>query len=182
MNWLDVICLAIVILFVIRGAIRGLFREAFGLIGILVGLIVAINRYEVLGGFISGEFESIPPKIANVVSFAFIFVAIALIFGLAGMTLHKMAKFSLVRGLDRAGGFLLGAGEGILLCSVVLILLSISPVSENASRWTERSAFSPHLSKVGPFVYDSIISITPGKAKKFMQKLGEIEKSLPQKR
>ena len=77
MNWLDVICLAIVILLVVRGAIRGLFREAFGLMGILVGLIVAINRYEVLGWFISGEFENIPPKIANVVSFAFIFVTIA---------------------------------------------------------------------------------------------------------
>ena len=182
MNWVDVIWLAIVILFVIRGAIKGLFREAFGLIGIFLGLIIAINRYEVLGGFISGEFESIPPKIANLVSFAFIFVAIALIFGLAGMTLHKMAKFSLVRGLDRAGGFLLGAGEGILVCSVILILLSISPVSENASKWTEGSTFSPHLSKVGPFVYDSVISVTPGKAKKFMQKLGEIERSLPQKR
>ncbi len=182
MNWLDVVWLAIVVLFVIRGAIKGLFREAFGLIGIFVGLIVAINRYEVLGGLIGGEFESIPPKIANLVGFAFIFVAVALIFGLAGIVLHKMAKFSLVKGLDRGGGFLLGAGEGVLLCSVILILLSISPISENASRWKEGSTLSPHLNKVGPFVYDSIISITPGKAKKFMQKLGEIEKPLPQKR
>ena len=182
MNWLDVIWLAIVALFVIRGAIRGLFREAFGLIGIFLGLIFAINRYEVLGGLISDGFENIPLKIANLVSFAFIFVAIALIFGLAGIILHKMAKFSLVRGFDRGGGFLLGAGEGVLICSAILILLSISPLSEDMSKWMQGSTFTPYLTKVGPLVYDSVISITPGKAKKFMQKLGEIEKSLPQKK
>lgn len=182
MNWLDVIWLAIFILVAIRGAIKGLFREGFGLIGIFLGLIIAINRYEILGGFIGGEFESIPSKIANVVSFAFIFVCVALVFGLAGIILHKMAKFSLVKGLDRGGGFFLGAGEGILICSVILILLTISPVSEKVSKWTERSTLSPYLTKVGPFVYDSVISITPGKARKFMQKLGEIEKSLPQKK
>ncbi len=182
MNWLDVICLAIVILFVVRGAIRGLFREAFGLMGIFLGLIFAINRYEVLGGLISGGFENIPPQIANLVSFAFIFVSVALIFGLAGIILHKMAKFSLVRGFDRGGGFLLGAGEGVLICSAIIILLSISPLSKEMSKWMQHSTFAPYLTKVGPFVYDSVISITPGKAKKFMQKLGEIEKSLPQKK
>ena len=176
MNYLDLICLVILVLFVIRGAIKGLFREAFGLIGIFLGLIFAINRYEVLGGLISGGFENIPPKIANLVSFAFIFVSVALIFGLAGIILHKMAKFSLVKGLDRAGG------EGILICSAILILLSISPLSEKMSKWMQSSTVSPYLTKVGPFVYDSVISITPGKAKKFMQKLGEIETSLPQKK
>ncbi len=181
MNWLDVIWLAIVALFVIRGAIKGLLREAFGLIGMFLGLIIAINRYEVLGGLISGGFENIPHKIANLVSFAFIFIAIALIFGLAGIILHKMAKFSLVRGFDRGGGFLLGAGEGVLICSAIIILLSISPLSEEMSKWMQDSTFAPYLTKVGPFVYDNVISITPGKAKKFMQKLGEIEKSLPQK-
>jgi len=182
MNYLDLICLVILVLFVIRGAIKGLFREAFGLIGIFLGLISAINRYEVLGGLISGGFENIPPKIANLVSFAFIFVSVALIFALAGIILHKMAKFSLVKGLDRAGGFLLGGGEGILICSAILILLSISPLSEKMSKWMQGSTFTPYLTEVGPFVYDSVISITPGKAKKFMQKLGEIEKSLPQKK
>jgi membrane protein required for colicin V production len=182
MNWLDLICLVILVLFVIRGAIKGLFKEAFGLIGIFLGLIIAINRYEMLGEFIGGEFENIPPKIANLVAFALIFVSVALIFGLAGIILHKMAKFSLVRGVDRTGGFLLGVGEGILICSVILILLSISPLSEKMSKWTQGSTFAPYLTKVGPFVYDSVISITPGKAKKFMQKLGEIEKSLPQKK
>ncbi len=153
MNYLDLICLVILVLFVIRGAIKGLFREAFGLIGIFLGLIFAINRYEVLGGLISGGFENIPPKIANLVSFAFIFVSVALIFGLAGIILHKMAKFSLVKGLDRAGGFLLGGGEGILICSAILILLSISPLSENMSKWMQGSTVSPYLTKLGPFVY-----------------------------
>ncbi|GAH25339.1 unnamed protein product [marine sediment metagenome] len=34
--------------------------------------------------------------------------------------------------------------------------------------------------KVGPFVYNSVISVTPGKAKKFMEELNRFKKLVPQ--
>ena len=41
---------------------------------------------------------------------------------------------------------------------------------------------APHLMKVGPSIYDRLVSITPGKAKTFMDKLrnlNELEKLIP---
>lgn len=180
MNWLDVIWVALVVVFVIRGTMRGFFREGFGLAGILVGLVIAINRYQSVGKIIVSNFPNLSLKIADLLSFSFIFIAVALLGGVAGIILHKASKYSPIKGVDRGGGFLLGLVEGSLICSVVLILLTISPLSDKTAKWMRGSTLSPYLMEVGPFVYNSVISVTPGKAKKFMEGLNRFKKLVPQ--
>jgi len=178
LNWLDVAIIILVVLFMIRGAIKGLFREAFGLGGVFIGVIVAINRYEAVGEVLSQElnkFGTFSPKVVNLISFAIIFIGIALLCSLAGVILHKASKYSLVKGLDQGGGLLLGLFEGSLICSIILILLSISPLSEKAGEWMKSSLLSPYLIKETPVVYDRLISLVPGKARKFMEKLNRFE-------
>ena len=182
MNWLDVGLGAIVVLFALRGVIKGLFKEACGLIGILVGFIVAVSRYEMVGEVISSEFNFIPPKISYLISFVLIFIGIALIGGVAGIILHKASKYTIIRGIDGGGGFILGLMEGALICSVILILLNISPISKRANEWMKGSTLTPYLIKVGPFVYDNIVSLMPGETKKFMQKLERFKGSIGEKR
>jgi len=181
MNWLDIVWLIIVLFFVVWGAMRGLFRELFGLLGIFVGFIVAVNYYEVVGNTIGSEFTSLSPQITKLISFAIIFIGIALIGGLVGAILHGISKYSLVKGVDRGGGLLLGLIEGAVVCSIILILLTVSPLAENLNRWRKGSIISPYLMKIGPFVYDSVASLVPGKAKKFVEKLDEFRQSLSEK-
>jgi len=184
LNWLDFVIIILVLLFMIRGAIKGLFREAFGLGGVFLGIIVAINRYEAMGKVLMREFnkfETLSPRVINLISFIIIFIGIALLCSLVGVILHKASKYSLVKGLDQGGGFLLGLFEGTLICSIILILLSVSPLSEKASEWMNSSLFSPYLIKEGPAVYDRVVSIVPGKARKFMEKLNKFEELAPGK-
>ncbi|MEA3485414.1 MAG: CvpA family protein [Candidatus Aerophobetes bacterium] len=184
LNWLDIVIIMLVVLFMIRGAMKGLFREAFGLGGVFLGIIIAINRYEGVAEVLMREFNkssTISPTMTNIISFIIIFIGIALLCSLIGVTLHKASKYSLVKGLDQGGGFLLGLFEGSLICSLILILLSISPLSEKASEWTGNSLFSPYLIKGAPVVYDRVVSIVPGKAKKFMEKLNKFEELAPGK-
>ncbi len=180
MNWLDLIWVALIVVFAIRGAMRGFFKEGLGLAGIFVGLVIAINRYEAVGKIIVSNFPNLSLKIANLLSFGFIFIAVALLGGIAGIILHKVSKYSPVKGLDQGGGVLLGLVEGSLICSVILILLTISPLSEKTTKWMRGSTLSPYLMEVGPFVYNSVISVTPGKAKKFMEELNRFKKLVPQ--
>ncbi len=175
MSWLDIGWLIIIFLFALRGVMRGLFREAFGLAGIFIGLIVAINRYEVLGNIVASEVTSISPRTAKLISFAVIFIGVALFGGLLGIVFHKACKYSLVKGIDQGGGLFLGLLEGSLICSILLILLTVSPFSENVNKWMRGSTLSPYLMKVGPFVYDNIASVMPGEAKKFMERLDEFK-------
>ena len=181
MNWLDVVWLIAVVFFVIRGALRGLFREIFGLLGIFVGFIVAVNHCEAVGDAIRNGLTSLSPQIAKLTSFAIIFVGIALIGGLIGVIFHKILQYSLVKGIDRAGGFFLGLIEGGVVCSIILIFLTVSPLAESVNKWKKGSIISPYLMKVSSFVYDSIVSVTPGKAKKLMEKLDEFKQSSSEK-
>ncbi|MBE0478372.1 CvpA family protein [Candidatus Aerophobetes bacterium] len=171
MNWIDILLGAIILIFVIRGVFKGLFREGAGLLGVLVGLIVAINRYQQLGEAIHNELQFLSLKICNIISFALIFGGIAIIGAIAGIIVHNILSRHPIRGIEEGGGFILGLLEGALICSVILILLSISPFSAKFDRWSEGSILKPYLSRVGPFIYDSIVSVTPGEAKKFMEKL-----------
>ncbi len=172
MNWLDIIAGFVILLFVIRGIIRGLFREGIGLICLIVGFIVAVNRYQQLGKVIQEEVGLLSLKISNIVAFVVIFVGIAIIGAIAGVLIHNLLyRYPVTRGLEEGGGFILGLIEGALICSVILLLISVSPFADKFETFSEGSILKPYLLKVGPFVYDSIASITPGKTKKFIEKL-----------
>ena len=173
MNWLDVVWLIVIAFFLIRGAMKGLLREIFGLLGVFVGLIVAVNYSGEVGNIIRGEITSLSPQVAKGISFAIIFIGIALIGGLIGLFFHRMSKHSLVKGIDRGGGLILGVLEGGVICSVILIFLTISPLAKKADGWKEDSTMSPYLMEVGSFIYDSITSIVPGEAKELMEKIEE---------
>lgn len=175
-KWIDIVLGAIILFFVIRGVLKGLVKEGAGLAGVLVGLIIGINRYQQLGGAIYREFEFLPVKVCNIIAFAVMFGGIAILGTIAGILVHNiLSRYSPIRGVEGGGGFILGLLEGALICSVILILLSISPFSVKFDRWTEGSILKPYVLRVGPFVYDSIVSLTPGKAKKFMEKLDPSE-------
>lgn len=173
----------IILLFVIRGALKGLFKEGIGLAGVFLGLIVGINRYQQLGQALHQEFEVLPVKACNIVAFAVIFVGIAILGAIAGIIAHNlMSKHPTVRGVEEGGGFVLGLIEGAIVCSVILIMLSISPFSATFERWSKGSVLKPYLVRVGPFVYDSFVSLTPGRAKKFMEKIDPSELELSNSR
>lgn len=172
MSLLDIALGAIILLFVVRGILKGLFKEGIGLAGIILGLIVGINRYQQLGQAISDEFGILSPKTSNIIAFIIIFGGIAVLGAIAGIVIHNtLSRHPFTRGLEGGGGFILGLAEGALVCSIILILLSLSPFAEKFNNWSKGSILKPYLMRVGPFVYDSIVSITPGKAKKFMEKL-----------
>jgi len=79
MNWLDIVLGVVILLFVIRGVLKGLFREGVGLAGVLVGLILAVNRYQELGRVIQGELNFFSLKVANIIAFVIIFGGIAIL-------------------------------------------------------------------------------------------------------
>jgi len=180
MNWIDIVLGVIVLLFIIRGILKGLFKEGFGLAGVIVGLIVGINRYQQLGMVIHNQLTFLSSKMCNIIAFIIIFGGIAILGTVAGILLHNISlRYPTIRGVKEGGGLILGFLEGILICSIILILLSISPFSIKLNKWSEGSILKPYLMRVGPFIYDNIVLLTPGKAKKFMEKLNLLELEYP---
>ncbi|MBC7189673.1 CvpA family protein [Candidatus Aerophobetes bacterium] len=172
MNWVDIVFGAIILIFVIRGALRGLIREGAGLAGILIGFILGINRYQELGIVLYREIGFLSQNLCNIIAFIIIFIGIALIGAIVGILLHDLtSRRSIIRGLEEGGGFVLGLIEGVLVCSIIVVLLSALPFSDKFDRWSKNSFLKPYLLKAGPSIYDTFVSLTSGKAKKFMEKI-----------
>ena len=170
--WIDIVLAAIIILFVIRGVFQGLVREAFGLAGVFIGLIIAINRYDLFATAILGEAHFLSAVTAHIIAFVIIFVGIALMGALAGIWVHNaLHRYSAMRGIDEAGGFVLGIFEGIMVCSVLLVLLSVSPLASQFSAWGKDSFLRPRVESAGPLIYDRVVSLVSGDAKRFMEKM-----------
>ena len=117
MNLLDIVLGVIILLFVVRGILQGLFKEGIGLAGIILGIVLGINRYQQLGRAISSQFGILSLKISNIIAFIIIFGGIAILGAIAGIVIHNLlSRHPLTRGVEKAGGFIIvgddNYGEG----------------------------------------------------------------------
>ena len=122
MNTVDVVIVAFVSLFAIRGYLRGLFREVFSLLGLLVGFVVAARYYEPVARFWQDSWQ-FSPFLLHILSFVSLFFAAYLILNLLGLLLHRSAHFIFLGGLNRVGGVLVGAGKAAVFLGVTLFVV-----------------------------------------------------------
>jgi membrane protein required for colicin V production len=128
MTLIDIVVLAIIVLFGVAGGKRGLVWEIFTIAGIVAGLwIPYIFRVEI-ADFIA---RNIGPGhlriITTVAAFLFIFIAIYIISSYLGYSLRNLLKKVFLGWLDRALGVLAGLVKGVLIVSLLLVALMASP-------------------------------------------------------
>ncbi|MGH7886598.1 MAG: CvpA family protein, partial [Candidatus Binatia bacterium] len=87
MNWVDLIVLAVLALFGLRGFFRGLFREMFSLSGLVVGFMVAVAYDQDVAAHAAG-YWTVSPILLKGSAFVAIFFLVYFAFSLAGWLLH----------------------------------------------------------------------------------------------
>jgi len=126
MNALDFILLIVVILFALRCYFRGFVEELLSMAAIILGVFLAIVLYRSAGEFLSKQFGM--KSFAEVAGFVAVFIIVFLLIKILQGVLKSVIESINLDTLDRGLGFILGAAEGTLLISVVLILLHLQPV------------------------------------------------------
>jgi len=121
MNWIDIAAIILLIISAIVGLKRGLVGELFGLLGMVIGLVLA-RRYCNDIYFINSLFKN--SVLSTWVSFTLIFVGVILVASLIGILIHKVLKLAAMGMLDHIGGFIFGLLKGILIIGILLFLLS----------------------------------------------------------
>jgi membrane protein required for colicin V production len=140
MSLLDIIILALIVVFVIAGVKRGLVWEILTLVGIVLGLWIPYTfRFQILD-FVARYTEPGQTRmIADVVVFMVIFSFIYIIFSHIGFLLHKVLEKILLGGLDRLLGALLGFVKGVVLIGLVVAAILLSPWHEQGERLFRKS-------------------------------------------
>jgi membrane protein required for colicin V production len=120
----DLIVLVVVTVLGFAGLRRGLIEEAFKLVGLVLGLYLAMRYYSLGIWLIKGIF-SIAEGIQTVVGFLIVFLIIYFTVKLIAMILKRLVRALSLVWLDRLAGLCFGALKALLIMAIVVWCINI---------------------------------------------------------
>jgi len=118
-NWLDIVVLVLIIVPAVIGLKIGVIKAVLSLIGVIVGIILAGQYHEALGGQLTFISQT---NIADIVAFAIILFAVMIAAAVIATLLHKIASMVLLGWANHLGGAILGLILGALFCGALLAI------------------------------------------------------------
>jgi membrane protein required for colicin V production len=118
MNWLDIVIIVILAISAFSGLKVGLIKVLFGVVGIIVGILLAGRFSDSLAGVLT----FIDPQWAKIAAFAIILVAVLIVAAILGAVLSKLISLVLLGWVNRLGGAVLGVVVGALFCGAILAI------------------------------------------------------------
>jgi membrane protein required for colicin V production len=150
------VIIAMVLLgFAIRGLMRGFLRELLSLVGLFLGLWIALLKFVPLGEWVQHRFPLTEPLPFHL-AFLAIFLSVASLASVVGYLLHRVAKGLLVGWLDAIVGLGFGSVKGIMILTVLLFLVVQLPLAEPIRTQLRTSTVVAYLEFFNPFLERSV--------------------------
>lgn len=159
MNFIDLIVIIVTSFFLLRGLFRGFILELTIVIGLVVGYLLSITYYDYLSIFIiKGLLPQLPQSVADVISFAILFIGINIGLRLLAGIITKTLKFAMLNWVNRLLGAIFGTIKALLILGITVFIINLIPLSgmflEKAGK--NESVFYPMLELIGPQLYKYI--------------------------
>ena len=148
MNVIDITILGILVAFTVKGLFRGFLKELCSLVGLLAGAVLAFSFHAPLAELLVQIFR-MPSRIAVFVAFLLLFLATVVFFSLLGYALSRFLKLLFLGGLNRVAGGFFGLLQGVLLLTVTLFSLSLTPLPKTMQPALKESVLSPPFVNLG---------------------------------
>jgi len=161
-NWVDILCIILLLRISCVSFHHGLSHELFSLLGVLLTTIISLNYYSKLGEFLAQNIIGLPLVLANFLSFLVLMILILFVFRVFRTILDKIVKIQWHAFIDSVGGFIAGVARSFLTVSLVLILLILLPLPYMQWSIRDRSLTGPFFLKIGPVVYAKTYNLIPG--------------------
>jgi membrane protein required for colicin V production len=155
LNWVDVIIAVVLLGFAIRGLMRGFLRELLSLVGVFLGLWIALLKFVPLGEWVQHQFPLTEPLPFHI-AFLAIFLSVASLAGMVGYLLHRVARGLLMGWLDAIVGLGFGSVKGVMILTVLLFLLAHLPLAESIRTQLRTSPVVEYLELFNPFLERSV--------------------------
>lgn len=158
MIWVDWLVLAAVALGAYRGYKTGVLRQAVSILGWVVGFILALQLMDAAGQALETSLP-VDETLAPVVGFVLVLVAVRL-----GLFLLRQAFESILNAfhlsfLNRAGGGVVGAFQGVLVVSLLFLVLGALGVPSEETRRASAS-YTP-VAEALPRTWDAVAEQVP---------------------
>lgn len=137
-NWVDIVLLVILIVWLLFGILRGFIKQVIGLLAIVIGLILAVNYYPAGADFFHTWFKN--ETLCSFLGFIGIFFLVVLMGGVLSFIFTKMIRGPL-KLINRFFGGAIGLLKGVLICGVFVFGLFAFPFNTDALK---RSLLAPY--------------------------------------
>lgn len=164
---LDIITLVVFVVFFIRGYIKGLIVAAFSVLGILLGMLVALKMSQTFAAWLLAN-GYISSGWAQVAAYILLFIGVVLLVKLVAKIVEKAAEGLMLGTVNKLLGGLLYSFLGAVVWSSLLWiggrlhLISVETISESKSySWLSQLApwFFHQAGKLLPFVQDTFTQL-----------------------
>ena len=153
----DICILVGMALFALLGFRDGFFRKLFGIMGLIIGLIVATKFMGDLGEIIMHMLD-FSADISHVLAFSFLFmlamVAVNLLFRWFGRSSRETLSMR-----SRFVGAILGLAQGAVSVSLLLLMFGIFDIPSTEER--DEAVFYEPVRSIAPMVFDYTTSWMP---------------------
>lgn len=139
MNSTDYIIMGVVSISVVFSVVRGFLKEAISLIAWIAAFWLAFKYISVGAGYLEGRVASANLRLG--ISFCVIFLFVLLVGGIINYFFAKFVKKTGLSAIDRFLGVFFGLTRGLVVVSLALLLLSVSPASHEP--WWRDSVLVP---------------------------------------
>ncbi|NLJ33017.1 MAG: CvpA family protein [Firmicutes bacterium] len=159
MNWLDMVVFTTVGIRTWFGYRRGLIHQVFHLLGLVVGLPLAVGYYSPLQRVLV-RYLKLPPPVLAVLSSLLLLLGVMLLARILGRICTNLFRLPGLGLLNALSGALLGALVSLMVIAILLAVLqlfSITPVETALST----SLIAPHLKKYTPLLFDFVNDYLP---------------------
>jgi membrane protein required for colicin V production len=160
MIWIDFILMALLLFALIAGAKRGLFSGINGLIGLIAGIIVAVNYSDWVTHRVLSHMR-VSPVAVTVLSFLFFFVLVYFFFKVLGYLFYKFAELKRLGRIGSVGGAIFGVFQGWIVIGFLLVLLMFLPLPQGFVKALDSSVLAPMMRGTIPFIYEESAVLHP---------------------
>ena len=172
MTTTDILIIIGVLLFIILGIRDGFFKKIFGILGFLGGLICATKFMTILGDIFIDAI-GLSREASIIISFFIIFIFVIVVVNLFYRWFGASGGDA-IKPWARISGGLLGAVQGVIAVSLILVMLSFFEIPSEEEK--ADSLLYIETIHVAPLVYDYTTRWMPD-SKQFFDELGQkIEK------
>lgn len=121
MNILDIILLVCFIPAIISGLRKGFIAQVVAIISIVLGVWLSVKLATLVGNWISQWIEA-SPQLINIISFAIIFIAVAVLLFTIGKLIEATIKIIMLGWLNKLLGVLFSMLKCILIIGFLIIV------------------------------------------------------------
>lgn len=123
MQWIDLVGLAILSLFVVLGALRGLWWQVVRLLGVVASISVTRALAPRVSPLLASSLPGLSPTLANGLAWLVLLIACMLVVSMIGRLGRATLEAAKLGTVDRVCGALAGLASGILVHAVLLLCL-----------------------------------------------------------